>query len=190
MEMADGFSEQAGLDPVEPMVDSSSGGGRVDGNVSRLDMSPWHHIPREKLTPALRETLTILNRRWVLVWLLTLGLGVWLPLFLNAKRINDIQKGRQSSVATTCAATNAVVLAGQATLRAGGAPLPPRLEASLRALGYPTLAQRQAQAAKAARAYSLTISRAIAQSAHRNDLVSPDGSLRCDRLRSLAQTSK
>lgn len=188
--MADGFSEQAGLDPVEPVVAGSSGGGRVDGNVSRLDMSPWHHIPREKLSPAMQRTLTILNRRWVLVWLLTLALGVWLPLFLNSKRINDIQTGRRSSVGTTCAVTNAVILAGQATLKSSSRPLPPKLEASLRALGYPTLAQRRVQSERAATAYALTISRAIARSAHRSDLVSPNGSLRCERLYSLAQTEK
>lgn len=69
-------------------------------------MSPWHHIPYDRLSPELHRALTILNRRWVVVWLLTLALGVWLPLYLNSHRVDQIQQERAASILRGCKDTN------------------------------------------------------------------------------------
>jgi hypothetical protein len=90
--------------------------------------------------------------------------------------------GRRTAVSITCGATSAIIEAGRATILGGGRSITPELERNLRRLGYPSRAQREREARRAAEAYSLGIASAIEKESGVQGIVREDGTLDCDRL--------
>ena len=96
------------------------------------------------------------------------------------------REGRQIAAQTTCAALGAVIDAGRATIRSGGA-LPRKLERFLEGYGYPSREERKTAAELAAASYARAITTRVQTITGRSDLVRRDGSLDCARLREVSQ---
>ena len=127
--------------------------------------------------------------RGIFIALLVAGVVVSsVALRFAQKALSDQREGRAVAVQTTCTVISAVVDAGRATLLAGGAPQPQPFERNLLRLGFPSLVKRQKAAQIAAATYSRSIANRVAAITGRRDLVKPDGSLDCDRLREAAKT--
>lgn len=113
-----------------------------------------------------------------LVGALTIGLGV----LGNNGELERQREGRRIAVNVTCGAISAVIDAGRATITGGAAGLPPELASFLEAHGYPPAAERRRQALEAASTYARSIAKAVERASGRDDLVQPNGRLRCERL--------
>lgn len=152
-------------------------------------MSPWHHIPYERLSPELRRALTILNRRWVIVWLMTC-VAVAGAYYLNGRRVDDIQEGRRAGTATTCNVTNAIIAAGRATITGG--MVDPELASFLEQHGLAPRKVREAASRAAAERYAKNITDAVIVSIGNGAkaLVTDKGLIRCDELAKITKTGK
>lgn len=100
----------------------------------------------------------------------------------NDRRINEIQESRRQGLAFTCATLSAVIDSGRLTILAGPRSISPELEAGLRPLGFPPLAERIAAAEVGAKIYAQRISEAVEKATNQRGLVRKDGSLNCMRL--------
>ena len=134
------------------------------------------------------ERVTLIARG-IFIALLVAGVVVSsIALRISQQALSDQREGRSIAVQTTCIAISAVVDAGRATLLAGGRPQPQPFERNLLKLGFPPLAKREKAAQIAAATYSRSIASRVAAITGRVDLVKPDGSLDCNRLREAART--
>lgn len=107
----------------------------------------------------------------------------------------DQQKaGRATALSVSCGTNKAIIESGRTAILSGtAAPPPARQEAALRRLGFPPYKVRVRLAQAAARVYARkiaeTVQAAVAQNLDTGQaagLVNRDGTLNCDRYKSLA----
>lgn len=103
--------------------------------------------------------------------------------------LDGVQAGRRAGVAITCAATNAIIDSGRATIT-GGAIGPPVFVRHLERLGLPSKAQRDAASRAAAAAYAKGVTDAVARASgdDARKVVRTDGTLRCEALQHISKT--
>jgi hypothetical protein len=120
--------------------------------------------------------------------LLATGLAVW-AVHDSQNTLDQVQEGRRTSLSVTCGAVSALSEAGRQTITAAQS-FPPKFEAFLEAHGFPTSAERKAQAQLAANAYVQAISNGVQAQVGPigQSIVNRDGTLNCKRLRQLART--
>lgn len=133
-------------------------------------------------SPRVLRVLRVLGGVLVVAAIVSNGVAIRVALHTQAQQNEDRRLAQDFS----CAVASAVVDAGIATIKAGGT-LPPEFERNLRKLGYPSAEERKVGQELAAAAYARSIATRVQASTGRTDLVRPDGSLDCKRLRQVTR---
>lgn len=108
----------------------------------------------------------------------------------NERVLREQIRGRHFAVGATCAGVSAISEAGRSIIIGSATAPESTFTRNLEALGYPPRAVRLQQATEAGRKYVQSISTAIRRVVGPGaNLVRPDGTLNCDRLQVLAQTT-
>lgn len=137
-----------------------------------------HRLDNPRILRYARNTFIVLTALTVV----SNGIAIRVALRADSQQ----REGRDIARDFSCATTSAVIDAGIATIKGGG-QLPPRLQRELQRFGYPSRGERDTANALAAAAYARRVATKVQEFTGRSDLVRPDGSLDCARLRAVTK---
>lgn len=127
------------------------------------------------------------------IWLAVITGFTVLALIASGEAVLEIQQGRRSGTEFTCAISGAVSIAGREVVEdSAKQPVPPKAEAFLRGLGYPSRPERELGAKNLGKQYIEKITERLEEKAHipsteAEQIINKDGTVDCQRLKVLAK---